>query len=58
MWNKTSLAGKSKIAILFLGLIVMLAGLPYYMIIIYVSLALAVVSFFNYFWNFRGVLLL
>jgi len=58
MWNKTSLAGKFKIAILFLGLIVMLAGLPYYIIIIYVSLALAVVSFFNYFWKFRGVLLL
>ena len=54
---KASLAGKAKTAVLFVGLGVMLMGLPYYMIIIYISLALAVISFFDYFWKFRGVVL-
>ena len=54
---KASLAGKSKTAILFVGLAVMLVGLPYYMIIIYISLALAIISFFDYFWKFRSVVI-
>ena len=54
---KASWAGKSKTAILFFGLMVMLLGLPHYMIIIYVSLALAVISFFDYLWKFRTVVL-
>jgi CDP-diacylglycerol--glycerol-3-phosphate 3-phosphatidyltransferase len=54
---KASWAGKSKTAILFLGLMVMLLGLPHYMLIIYVSLALAIISFFDYFWKFRSVVI-
>jgi CDP-diacylglycerol--glycerol-3-phosphate 3-phosphatidyltransferase len=54
---KASLAGKSKTAFLFVGLAVMLLGLPHYMIIIYISLALAVISFFDYFWKFRSVVM-
>jgi len=54
---KASWAGKSKTAILFVGLMVMLLKLPYYMPIIYVSLALAIISFFDYFWKFRSVVL-
>lgn len=54
---KASQVGKFKTAILFAGLIAMLIGFEYYMLIIYVSLALAVFSFFDYFLKFRQVVL-
>ena len=54
---KASMVGKFKTAILFVGLIAMLMHLDFYMLIIYVSLALAVYSFFDYFWKFRNVVL-
>ena len=46
-----------KTAILFVGLMAMLINFEYFMWIIYISLALAVVSFFDYFWKFRKVVL-
>lgn len=54
---KASWMGKFKTAILFAGLMAMLINFEYFMWIIYVSLALAVVSFFDYFWKFRKVVL-
>ena len=54
---KASIIGKYKTAILFAGLMAMLVGFEYYMIIIYISLALAIISFFDYFWKFRSVVL-
>lgn len=54
---KASALGKSKTAILFAGIIAMLLGLDFYMYIIYVSLALTVISFLDYFWKFRAVVL-
>jgi len=54
---KASWIGKFKTAILFLGLMMMLLNIPYSMIVIYISLALAVISFFDYFWKFRAVVL-
>lgn len=55
---KASPVGKSKTAILFAGMIVMLLGYDdWYMPIIYVSLALTIISFLDYFWKFRAVIL-
>jgi len=54
---KASMMGKFKTAILFVGLVAMLMHLDFYMIIIYISLALAILSFFDYFWKFRKVVL-
>jgi CDP-diacylglycerol--glycerol-3-phosphate 3-phosphatidyltransferase len=54
---KASWIGKYKTAILFVGLIAMLMGFPQYMWIIYVSLALTVISFIDYFLKFRKVVL-
>lgn len=55
---KASPVGKSKTAILFVGMIVMLLGYDdWYMPIIYVSLALTIISFIDYFWKFRAVIL-
>ena len=54
---KASPLGKFKTAFLFLGMIVMLMGYDFYMPIIYISLALTVISFMDYFWKFRAVIL-
>ncbi len=54
---KASLMGKFKTAVLFVGLIVMLLGIEGYMLIIYVSLVMTVVSFIDYFLKFRKVVL-
>lgn len=54
---KASPVGKSKTAILFFGFIAMLLGFEQYMLIIYVSLALTIISFLDYFWKFRAVIL-
>lgn len=54
---KASLLGKYKTAILFAGLIAMLINFEQYMIIIYVSLALTIISFFDYCMKFREVVL-
>lgn len=55
---KASILGKLKTAILFVGLMAMLINFEYFLWIIYVALALAVISFFDYFWKFRKVVLL
>lgn len=49
--------GKFKTATLFLGLIMMLMNMDHYLIVIYFSLAAAVISFFDYSWKFRKVVL-
>lgn len=54
---KASPVGKFKTAILFAGLMAMLLHFDFYMLIIYVSLILAIISFFDYFWKFRSVVL-
>lgn len=54
---KASIIGKYKTAILFTGLIVMLLGFNFYMIIIYLSLVLTIVSFVDYFLKFRKIVL-
>ena len=54
---KASPVGKSKTAILFLGMMALLLGWEYYMWIIYLSLALTVISFVDYFLKFRLVVL-
>lgn len=55
---KASPLGKSKTAILFLGMILMLLGFDsWYMPVIYVSLILTIISFMDYFWKFRAVIL-
>lgn len=54
---KASPIGKFKTAFLFLGMIVMLMRYDFYMPIIYVSLALTVISFLDYLWKFRAVVL-
>lgn len=54
---KASSIGKFKTAILFVGMMALLLGWPYYMWIIYLSLALTVISFGDYFWKFRRVVL-
>jgi len=54
---KASIVGKFKTAILFLGFMVMLLNMDFYMIIIYVSLALTVISFVDYFMKFKKVIL-
>ena len=54
---KASWMGKFKTLILFVGLIVMLLGMDFYMWIIYLSLFLTVASFLDYFMKFRRVVL-
>jgi CDP-diacylglycerol--glycerol-3-phosphate 3-phosphatidyltransferase len=54
---KASMVGKYKTAILFAGLIVMLLGFDFYMILIYVSLVLTIISFVDYFLKFRKIVL-
>lgn len=54
---KASQIGKFKTAILFAGLIAMLIGFEQYMWIIYVSLALTIISFLDYSMKFRDVVL-
>ena len=54
---KASPIGKFKTAILFAGMIALLIDMPNYMWIIYLSLVLTVVSFGDYFWKFRRVVL-
>ncbi|MBT8230653.1 MAG: CDP-alcohol phosphatidyltransferase family protein [Saprospiraceae bacterium] len=54
---KASWMGKFKTLVLFVGLIVMLMGIEFYMIVIYISLAMTVISFFDYFLKFRKVVL-
>ena len=54
---KASILGKYKTAVLFIGLIVMLLGFDFYMIIIYISLVLTIVSFIDYLFKFRKIVL-
>ncbi len=54
---KASMLGKSKTAILFLGLTLLLVEFDHYMWVIYFALALAIISFADYFWKFRAVIL-
>ena len=54
---KASMIGKYKTAILFIGLVVMLMGFKFYMILIYLSLVLTIVSFIDYFFKFRKIVL-
>ncbi len=54
---KASKAGKLKTAILFVGFIAMLVGFQQYMWIIYLSLALTIISFVDYSMKFRRVIL-
>jgi len=54
---KASPIGKFKTAILFAGMIALLMGFPQYMWIIYVSLALTIISFGDYCLKFRQVVL-
>lgn len=54
---KASWMGKFKTTVLFAGLMVMLVGFEYYMIVIYVSLFMTIVSFVDYFLKFRKVVL-
>jgi CDP-diacylglycerol--glycerol-3-phosphate 3-phosphatidyltransferase len=54
---KASMLGKIKTASLFGGLILMLCNFDFYLWLIYFSLGLAVISFFDYFWKFRKVVL-
>lgn len=54
---KASLIGKYKTAILFVGFMAMLIHFEHYMLIIYLSLALTVISFVDYFMKFRKVVL-
>jgi len=54
---KASPLGKIKTGALFIGLIMMLMGLGNYLLVIYVSLAAAIISFFDYSWKFRRVVL-
>lgn len=54
---KASKAGKLKTAILFAGLMAMLINFEYYMLIIYLSLILTVISFIDYTLKFRKVVI-
>ena len=54
---KASGLGKLKTALLFAGLMLMLINFENYMLIIYASLFLAIISFADYFWKFRKVVL-
>jgi len=54
---KASWMGKFKTVVLFAGLIAMLIGFEYYILIIYISLAMAIISFVDYFLKFRKVAL-
>jgi CDP-diacylglycerol--glycerol-3-phosphate 3-phosphatidyltransferase len=54
---KASMLGKLKTASLFAALIMMLLGWPGYMLMLYFSIATAVISFFDYFWKFRTVVM-
>ena len=54
---KASFLGKIKTASLFAGLIMMLMEMDHYLLVIYFSLATAVISFFDYSWKFRKVVL-
>lgn len=54
---KASIIGKYKTAVLFAGFIAMLMNMDFYMLIIYLSLALTVISFVDYFLKFRKVVL-
>ncbi len=54
---KASWLGKYKTAVLFAGFIALLINFDQYMLIIYVSLALTVISFVDYFMKFRKVVL-
>ena len=54
---KASPIGKFKTAVLFAGMITMLMGIDFYIHIIYFSLVLTILSFIEYFWKFRAVVL-
>ena len=54
---KASPVGKSKTFILFVGMMALLIGWEHYMWFIYVSLALTIISFVDYFLKFRLVVL-
>ncbi len=54
---KASPIGKFKTAILFGGFILLLLGIEQYMLVIYFSMILTVISFVDYFWKFRTVVI-
>ncbi len=54
---KASPIGKFKTAVLFAGMLAMLIDLPYFMWIIYLAVAMTMISFVDYFLKFRLVVL-